>query len=98
MWSLYFFNVCLELGSFEQFQSNSAKPKNVMQIVPEGKDYVEEMKDCRRELQLVRKKDEGDVPMFKEKMCINNCCSLFEKVLVSIIISIIINIYLLQVV
>ena len=32
--------------------------------------------------------------MFKGKMCINNCSSLFEKVSVSIII----NIYLLQVV
>ena len=61
------------LSNFNQRVQNL---KSVMRIVPEGKDYVEEMKDCRRELQLVRKKDEGDVPMFKGKMCINNCCSL----------------------
>ena len=71
------------LSNFNQTVQNL---ESVMRIVPEWKDYVEEMKDCRRELQLVRKKDEGDVPMFKGKMCINNCCSLFEKVLVSIII------------
>ena len=52
------------LSNFNQTVQNL---KSVMKIVPEWKDYVEEMKDCRRELQLLRKKMKGMYPCLKEK-------------------------------
>ena len=81
LWFLYLKNVCLELGCFQQLynylvvtkQCNNPltkepKLKSAIRIVPEWKDYDEEVKRLQERVAAAENKgDEGDVPTSKGK-------------------------------